>query len=37
MLIADRYRPHYTYNDYCQWEGKWELIEGIPYALSQRE
>ena len=34
MSIAERYRPHYTYDDYCQWEGKWELIEGMPYAIS---
>jgi Uma2 family endonuclease len=34
MSIAEKYRPHYTYNDYCQWEGKWELIDGIPYAMS---
>ncbi len=26
--------PHYTYADYEQWEGKWELIDGIPYAMS---
>jgi Uma2 family endonuclease len=26
--------PHYTYEDYCQWEGRWELIEGIPFAMS---
>jgi Uma2 family endonuclease len=26
--------PHYTYDEYCKWEGKWELIEGIPYAMS---
>jgi Uma2 family endonuclease len=26
--------PHYTYADYAQWEGRWELIEGIPYAMS---
>ncbi len=26
--------PHYTYEDYCQWEGRWELIDGIPYAMS---
>ena len=37
MSIADKYRPHYTYEDYCQWEGKWELIEGMPYALSRSE
>ncbi len=26
--------PHYTYDDYVQWEGRWELIDGIPYAMS---
>lgn len=26
--------PHYTYDDYLQWEGRWELIDGIPYAMS---
>ncbi len=25
--------PHYTYDDYLQWEGRWELIHGIPYAM----
>lgn len=34
MSIAAKYRPYYTYEDYCQWEGKWELIEGMPYAMS---
>jgi Uma2 family endonuclease len=34
MSIAENYRPHYTYDDYCQWEGRWELIEGMPYAMS---
>ena len=26
--------PHYTYDDWKTWEGRWELIEGIPYAMS---
>lgn len=26
--------PHYTYANYVQWEGQWELIDGIPYAMS---
>ena len=26
--------PHYTYDDYRQWEGRWEIIDGIPYAMS---
>ena len=34
MSIAEKYRPYYTYDDYCQWEGRWELIEGMPYAMS---
>lgn len=34
MSIAGKYRPHYTYDDYRQWEGRWELIEGMPYAMS---
>lgn len=25
--------PHYTYEDYCLWEGRWEIIDGIPYAM----
>ena len=34
MSIADKYRPRFTYDDYVQWEGRWELIEGMPYAMS---
>jgi Uma2 family endonuclease len=26
--------PHYTYDDYVQWEGQWELIQGIPFAMT---
>jgi Uma2 family endonuclease len=26
--------PYYTYQDYCKWEGRWELIEGIPFTMS---
>lgn len=26
--------PHYTYNDWVNWEGQWELIDGFPYAMS---
>ena len=32
MMTQPRYLPHYTYQDYCQWEGQWELIDGIPVA-----
>lgn len=34
MSIADKYRPQYTYTDYVQWKGEWELIDGMPYAMS---
>ncbi len=28
------YLKHYTYDDYMLWEGKWELFEGFPVAMS---
>lgn len=34
MGIADKIIPHYTYDDWLHWEGKWELIEGHPIAMS---
>lgn len=34
MNVAHKFLPNYTYDDYCQWEGQWELIDGIPYAMS---
>jgi Uma2 family endonuclease len=33
-LRMHHYLPHYTWDDYCQWEGRWELIDGIPVAMS---
>lgn len=26
--------PHYTYDDYRNWEGEWELIGGVPYNMA---
>ncbi len=26
--------PHYTYQEYKNWEGQWEIIYGIAYAMS---
>lgn len=26
--------PHYSYDDYKKWEGRWEVISGIPHAMS---
>jgi len=34
MGNAIKILPHYTYEDYVQWEGKWEVIDGIPHAMS---
>jgi Uma2 family endonuclease len=34
MSGAIKILPYYTYDDYVQWEGKWEIIDGIPYAMS---
>ena len=31
---ALEYREYYTKNDYEQWEGDWELIEGVAYAMA---
>ena len=30
----EEYLPNYTYDDYKLWGGDWELIDGIPYAMS---
>ena len=34
MSLALKYLPNYTVKDYETWEGDWELIEGIPFALA---
>jgi Uma2 family endonuclease len=34
MGISQKILPHYTYEDYKLWEGKWELIDGFPVAMS---
>ena len=33
-ILKKEYLPHYTFKDYQCWEGRWELIEGIPYAMA---
>jgi len=33
MQLTARELPHYTHEDYINWEGRWELIQGIPYAM----
>jgi Uma2 family endonuclease len=34
MNDAIKILPHYTYSEYEKWEGKWEVIDGVPYAMS---
>ncbi|HRH47563.1 MAG TPA: Uma2 family endonuclease [Panacibacter sp.] len=34
MASAVQILPHYYYEDWLGWEGQWELIYGIPYAMS---
>lgn len=34
MGFADKILPHYTYDDWIHWEGRWELLEGHPIAMS---
>lgn len=34
LALKEEFFPHYTYKDYCQWEGKWEIISGIAYAMT---
>lgn len=33
-MLAHQYIEHYTIEDYNHWEGNWELIYGIPYAMA---
>jgi Uma2 family endonuclease len=34
VTAAKKYVPHYTIDDYRQWEGDWELWGGIPVAMT---
>jgi Uma2 family endonuclease len=27
--------PHYTYDEWVKWEGQWELIDGLPFAVTR--
>ena len=32
--MANAYQDYYTFEDYQHWQGDWELIEGMPYAMT---
>lgn len=34
MSATAKILPHYTISEWERWEDRWELIEGIPYAMS---
>lgn len=34
FALKSEHLPEYTYEDYLKWEGNWELINGVPYAMS---
>ena len=34
MPTSARVIEYYTYDDYKEWEGNWELIDGVPLAMS---
>ncbi|MBO9573230.1 MAG: Uma2 family endonuclease [Chitinophagaceae bacterium] len=34
MGAIEKIIPYYTYEDYIQWEGKWEIIDGLPFAMA---
>lgn len=34
MSTALKYIPHYTLADYVQWQGDWELWEGVPVSMT---
>ncbi len=33
-MLAQKYIEHYTVEDYQYWEGDWELVDGVAYAMS---
>ena len=34
MGLAERYPVRYTVEDYERWQGDWELVEGVAYAMA---
>ncbi|MEJ5338614.1 MAG: Uma2 family endonuclease [Aquificaceae bacterium] len=34
MGLAEKYPVRYTVEDWKSWQGDWELVEGIPYAMA---
>jgi len=34
MSTAGKYIPNYSVDDYARWKGDWELLDGIPVAMT---
>ena len=34
LAYKNEYLPNYTYDDYKEWKGEWELLYGVPYAMA---
>lgn len=34
MGLAEKYPVRYTVEDWRRWQGDWELVEGVPYAMA---
>lgn len=34
FALKNEYLPHYTVAEWERWEGQWELISGVPFAMS---
>ncbi len=34
MGLAEKYPVRYRVEDYERWQGDWELVEGVPYAMA---
>lgn len=34
MARTARTLPNYTYLEYAKWDGRWEIIDGIPHAMT---
>jgi Uma2 family endonuclease len=33
-MLEAKYIPRYTVEDYMMWKGDWELIDGVPFAMT---
>ncbi|KJE28883.1 hypothetical protein LG52_1595 [Geobacillus kaustophilus] len=34
LKSTERQKERYTYQDYAKWDGRWELINRVPYSIA---